>query len=64
MLEYQNIIIFLQKDMFQIALKKFFMIKRVKNTVRWTYVINHLKGKEIVRRFHKKELQKNKSKRV
>ena len=35
------------------------MIKKVKNTVPWTYVISDLNGEEIVRAFHKKELQKN-----
>ena len=40
-----------------------FMIKKVKNTVPWTYVINDLNGEEIVRPFYRKELQK-KSKRV
>ena len=33
------------------------MIKKVKNTVPWTYVITDLKGKEIVGTFYKKELQ-------
>ena len=34
-----------------------FMIKKVKNTVLWTLVISHLKGKEIVGTFLEKELQ-------
>ena len=34
-----------------------FMIKKVKNTVPWTLVISHLKGKEIVGTFLEKELQ-------
>ena len=38
------------------------MIKKVKNTVSRTYVINDLKGKQIVRRFYKKELQKTNKK--
>ena len=33
-----------------------FVIKKVKNTVPWTYVISHLKGEEIVGTFHEKEL--------
>ena len=41
-----------------------FVIKKVKNTVPWTYVINDLNGEEIVGTFYEKELQKNKSKRV
>ena len=35
-----------------------FAIKKVKNTVPWAYVINDLKGKEIIERFCEKELQK------
>ena len=35
-----------------------FVIKKVKNTVPWTYVINDLNGDEIIRTFHEKELQK------
>ena len=35
-----------------------FAIKKVKNTVPWTYVINDLNGEEIIGRFYKKELQK------
>ena len=34
------------------------MIKEVKNTVPWTYVINDLNGKEIIGTFYEKELQK------
>ena len=34
------------------------MIKKVKNTVLWTYDISGLKGKEIVGTFYEKELQK------
>ena len=30
-----------------------FMIKKVKNTIPWTYVISDLKGKEIIVRFYK-----------
>ena len=35
-----------------------FVIKKVKNTVPWAYVINDLNVEEIVRAFNKKELQK------
>ena len=35
-----------------------FVIKEVKNTVPWTYVINDLNGEEIIGTFYKKELQK------
>ena len=34
------------------------VIKKVKNTVLWTYVINYLNGEEIIRTFQEKELQK------
>ena len=49
--EYQNRKTFLLKD---IA----FMLKKVKNTVPWTYVFNDLKGEEITGTFYAKELQK------
>ena len=35
-----------------------FVIKKVKNTVPWTYVINDLNGEEIIGTFYQKELQK------
>ena len=35
-----------------------FVIKKVKNTIPWTYVINDLNGKEIIGTFYEKELQK------
>ena len=35
-----------------------FIIKKVKNTVPWTYVINDLNGEEIIGTFYEKELQK------
>ena len=34
------------------------MIKKVKNTVPWTYVINGLNGEEVIGTFYEKELQK------
>ena len=34
------------------------MIKHVKNTVPWTYVINDLNAEKIIGTFHEKELQK------
>ena len=39
-----------------------FMIRKFKKTVLWTYVISDLKGKEIVRTFHKKELHETNQK--
>ena len=41
-----------------------FVIKKVKNTVPWTYVINDLNGDEITGTFYEKELQKDKSRRI
>ena len=38
--------------------KEVFVIKKVKNTVPWTYVINDLNGEEIVGTFYEKELLK------
>ena len=35
-----------------------FVVKNVKNTVPWTYVINDLNGEEIIGTFYEKELQK------
>ena len=35
-----------------------FVIKEIKNTVSWTYVINDLNGEEIIGTFYEKELQK------
>ena len=38
------------------------MIKKVKNTVPWTYVLNDLNGQEIVGTFYEKELQETNQK--
>ena len=35
-----------------------FVIKKVKNTVPWTYAISDLKSEEIIGTFYEKELQK------
>ena len=39
-----------------------FVIKKIKNTVPWTYVINSLNGEEIIGTFYKKELQRTNQK--
>ena len=39
-----------------------FVIKKVKNTIPWTYVINDLNGNEIIGTFYEKELQKTNQK--
>ena len=38
------------------------MIKKVKNTVPWTYAISDLNGEEIIGPFYAKELQKTNQK--
>ena len=48
--------------MFQIWSEEVSVIKKVKNTVPWTYVISDLKGEEIFGTFYGKELQKTKQK--
>ena len=42
----------------QIGLKKFLRLKKIKNVVAWTYVINDLNGEEIAGTLYEKELQK------
>ena len=37
-----------------------FLIKKVKNSVSWIYVISDLKGEDVVGTFYEKELQKTK----
>ena len=39
------------------------VIKKVKNTVPWTYVVSDLKGEEIVGMFYEKEFPKKKKKK-
>ena len=39
-----------------------FVVKKVRNTVPWTYVINDLNGEEIIGTFYEKELQKTNKK--
>ena len=39
-----------------------FVVSKTKNTVPWTYVINDLKGDEIIETFYEKELQKTNQK--
>ena len=50
--------------MFQIGLKKFLWLKKVKNTVPRTHVISNAKGEEIVGTFYKKELLKTNQKEL
>ena len=43
-------------------MKKFLLLKKIKNTVPWTYIISDLNGEEIVGSFCEKELQKTNQK--
>ena len=38
--------------------EEIFIIKKIKNTVPWIYVINDLNGAEIIRTFYENELKK------
>ena len=58
LLEYQIMKNFLQKFTLQVILEVF-VIKKVKNTVPWTYVINDLNREEILETLYENELQKN-----
>ena len=50
--------------MFQIASEEVFVIKKVKDTVTWTYVTSDLNGGEIVGTFYEKELQKTNEREI
>ena len=39
--------------------EEIFIIKKIKNTVPWIYVINDLNGEEIIGTFYENELQKD-----
>ena len=56
MSEYQNIKNFFANGYVQNWSEKVFVIKKVKNTVPWTFAFSDLKGTEIARMFYKKEL--------
>ena len=42
--------------------EEIFIIKKIKNTVPWSYVINDLNGEEIIGTFYENELQDTKQK--
>ena len=42
--------------------EEIFIIKKIKNTVPWTYVLNDLNGEEITGTFYENELQKTNQK--
>ena len=52
--EYKNIF---AKGCMPVWSEEIFIIKKIKNTVPWTYVINDLNGEEITGTFYEKELQ-------
>ena len=54
MLEYQNVKKIFSKDYVPNSSEEFFVIKKVKNTVLWAYVISDLKGEKIIGTFYKK----------
>ena len=58
LLEYQNKKNIFAKGYVPNWSEKVFMIKKVKETVSWTYVISDLKGEKIVETYYKKELHK------
>ena len=41
-----------------------FVVKKIKNTVLWTYIISDLNGEEIVGSFYEKESQKTNQKQL
>ena len=64
MLEYQNTKALLLKYVLQINWsEEVSVIKEVKNTVPWTYVINYLNGEETIGKFYVKELEKTNQKK-
>ena len=58
MSEFQNLKMYLLRVIHLIGVKKFLLLKEIKNTVPWTYAIGDLNGEEIVGSFYEKELQK------
>ena len=58
MLEHQNTKTIFAKGCTPNWSEEVFLIKKLKNTVRWTYVINDLNDQEIIGIFYEKERQK------
>ena len=61
LLEYQNTKIFLQKNVPNWS-KEVFVVKKVRNTVPWTYVICDFNREKVFGTFYKKELKKTNQK--
>ena len=49
---------YLQRVIHLIGVKKCLLLKKIKNTVPWTYAVSDLNDEEIVECFYEKELQK------
>ena len=64
MLEYQNIKIFLKQAMFQIGLKKFMWLKKIKSLCRELMLLVILKVKKFLERFTKKDCKKTNKKEL
>ena len=64
MLEYQNIKIFLQQAMFQIGLKKFMWLKKIKSLCGELMLLVILKVKKFLKRFTKKDCKKTNKKEL
>ena len=60
--QYVYIYIYICKGLCSKYSEKVFVIKKVKNTVLWTYIISDLKGEDIVGMFYEKELNKTNQK--
>ena len=60
LLEYQNIKNIFAKCYVPNWSEEVFVIKRIKNSVPWTYDMSNLKGEEIVGKFYEKRIAKNK----
>ena len=58
LLEHQNKSNFFEKSYVPNWSEEFFVIKKVKSNLSWTYVISDLKGKRIIQMSYKKQLQK------
>ena len=54
--KYKKIKTFFAKGYTPSRYEEIFVIKGIKNTVPWTYVINDLDGEEIIETFYEKEL--------
>ena len=44
--------------------EEIFAIKKIKNTISWTFVINDLNGEEFIGTFYQKELQSTKQQTI